>query len=110
LNCGAAADRCDGRARGGLLTIAVAAEHLGENVDLVDQILSNSDNLDERDLMRIHDGSDVGITAITGRGIEAVEELLADIRSWPGGIRQFLIDDHCDPEIIECIMADEAKS
>jgi hypothetical protein len=35
---------------------------------------------------------------------------LADIRSWPGGIRQFLIDDHCDPEIIERIMADEAKS
>jgi hypothetical protein len=95
--------------RGGLFTIAVAAEHLGENVDLVDQILSNSDNLDEGDLMRIHDGSDVGITA-TGRGIEAVEELLADIRSWPGGIRQFLIDDHCDPEIIERITADEAKS
>jgi hypothetical protein len=38
-----------------------------------------------------------------------VEELLADIRTWPGGIRQFLIDDQCDPETMERIMADEAK-
>jgi hypothetical protein len=95
--------------RGGLFTTAVAAKHLGENVDLVDQVLSNSDNLDEGDLAHVHDGTEVGITIITGRGIEALEELLADIRTWPGGIRQFLIDEHCDPETIERIMADEAK-
>jgi hypothetical protein len=95
--------------RGGLFTIAVAAEHLGENVHLVDQVLSNSDNVDDADLTHVHDGSEDGITVITGRGIEAVAELLADIRSWPGGLRQFLVDDHCDPETLELIMADEAK-
>jgi hypothetical protein len=61
------------------------------------------------DLTHVHDGSEEGITVITGRGIEAVEKLLADIRTWPGGLRQFLIDDHCDPETMELIMADEAK-
>ena len=95
--------------RGGLTTIAVAAKHLGENVDLVEHILSNSDNVDYADLMHVDDGSEEGITVITGRGVEAVEELLADIRTWPGGIRQFLIDDRCDPETLELIMADEAK-
>jgi hypothetical protein len=96
--------------RGGLFTIAVAAKRLGENVDLVDHILSNSDNVDYGDLTHIDDGSEDGITAVTGRGIESVKELLADIRTWPGGIRQFLIDDHCDPETVECIMADEANA
>jgi hypothetical protein len=95
--------------REGLFTIAVAAKHLGENVDLIDHILSNSDNVGDADLTRVHDGSEAGITVITGRGIEAVEELLADIRTRPGDLRQFLIDDQCDPETMELIMADEAK-
>jgi hypothetical protein len=72
-------------------------------------ILSNPDNVDYGDLTHIDDGSENGITAITERGIESAGELLADIRTWPGGIRQFLVDDHCDPETVERIMADEAK-
>jgi hypothetical protein len=95
--------------RGGLFTIAAAAKHIDENVELVDIVLSNSDNVDYGDLAHIDDGSEDGITAVTGRGIESVEDLLADIRTWPGGVRQFLIDDQCDPETMERIMADEAK-
>lgn len=95
--------------RGGLYTIAAAAKRLGENEELVDIVLSNPDNVDYGVLTHIDDGSEDGIAAITGRGIESVEELLADVRTWPGGIRQFLIDDQCDPETLERIMADEAK-
>ena len=95
--------------RAGMFTIAAAAKRLGENVDLVDHILSNPDNVDYADLTHIDDGSEGGIAAVTGRGVESVEELLADIRTWPGGIRQFLIDDHCDQETVDRIMADEAK-
>jgi hypothetical protein len=32
------------------------------------------------------------------------------VRSWEGGVRQFLLDEQCDPEKIERIMADEPKS
>jgi hypothetical protein len=38
------------------------------------------------------------------------QEFLADIRTWDGGIRQFLIDEQCDQGKIERIMADEPKS
>ena len=95
--------------RAGLFTIAVAAKHLGENLDLVDLILNTSDNVGYGDLTHVDDGSEYGVKVITGRGIEALGELLADIRTWPGGVRQFLIDDNCDPETLESIMADEAK-
>jgi hypothetical protein len=43
----------------------------------------------------------------TDRGIECLQELLADIRTWEGGIREFLRHEQCDPKIIENIMADE---
>ena len=48
-----------------------------------------------------------GVTALTQRGIECIKELLADIRTWKGGMRQFLVDQHCDPKMIERVMADE---
>ena len=32
------------------------------------------------------------------------------IRTWEGGVRQFLVDEQCDPKKIERIMADEPKS
>ncbi len=46
---------------------------------------------------------------MTENGIEELQSLLADIRTWDGGIREFLIDTQCDPEIIERIMADKMK-
>ncbi len=45
----------------------------------------------------------------TDRGIESLQEFLADVRTWNGGIRQFLIDQQCDPGAIERIMAEEQK-
>ncbi|WP_392714491.1 hypothetical protein [Rhizobium ruizarguesonis] len=41
------------------------------------------------------------ITTFTERGIESLKEFLADIRTWNGGVRQFLADEQCDPEKIE---------
>jgi hypothetical protein len=95
--------------RGPIFTLAAAARRMGENVELVEEVTANSDNVDYGEIVHIHDGSENGLTGLTERGVECVEELLADIRTWPGGIRQFLIDQHCDEDIIERIMADEAK-
>ncbi|AGS20620.1 hypothetical protein REMIM1_CH00770 [Rhizobium etli bv. mimosae str. Mim1] len=49
------------------------------------------------------------IRSLTENGIDDLQNLLADIRTWDGGIRQFLIDEQCVPEMIERVMADEAS-
>lgn len=33
--------------------------------------------------------------------------MLTEARNWTGGLRGFLVADHCDPEAIERIMAKE---
>ncbi len=40
-----------------------------------------------------------------------LQNLLADIhiRTWDGGIRQFLVDEQCDPDVVERVMAAELK-
>ena len=70
----------------------------------------NDDNIDYGEMIYVHDGAEEGNTAITERGIESLQEFLADVRSWRGGIRQFLIDQDCEPDVIERIMADEPKT
>ena len=53
--------------------------------------------------------TDDRIKAFTDRGIECLQELIADIRTWNGGIREFLCKEQCDPETFERIMAEEKK-
>jgi hypothetical protein len=87
-------------------TIEYVATLIGENLELLEEIVSNSDNIDYGEMIHVYEGS----TTFTDRGIESLQEFLADVRSWEGGVRQFLLDEQCDPEKIERIMADEPKS
>lgn len=91
-------------------TIEYVAMLIGENLELLEEIASNSDNIDYGEMIHVYDGTDEGSTTFTDRGIESLQEFLADVRSWEGGVRQFLLDEQCDPEKIERIMADEPKS
>ncbi len=91
-------------------TIDYVASLIAENIELLLQIASNSGNIDCGDIICVHDGSEDGITTFTERGIESLQELITDIRIWEGGVRQFLIDEQCDPEKIEHIIADEPVS
>jgi transposase len=91
-------------------TIDYVASLIGENLEFIQEIASNSDNIDYGEMIHAYDGTEEGITTFTERGIESLKEFLADIRTWDGGVRQFLIDEQCDPERIERIMADEPKS
>ena len=86
------------------------AESIGESRELIGAVTSNSDNIDHGEMIHVHDGTDEGMTTFTDRGVESLKELLADIRTWEGGLRQFLTDQMSEPEIIERIMADETKS
>lgn len=92
-----------------VFSLAHVAGMIGENPELLEVIAANSDNIDYGEMIDVVDGTEAGIKTFTERGIENLQELLADIRSWPG-IRQFLINEQCEPELIERIMAEQPVS
>ena len=91
-------------------SLAHVATMIEENRALIEIVAANSDNIDYGEMIHIIDGTEEGVTAFTARGIESLQEFLEDVRSWPGGIRQFLVDQECNPDLIGRIMADERKS
>ncbi|NTF63383.1 hypothetical protein [Rhizobium rhizogenes] len=88
-------------------TLKEVAVMIGENLELLEEVTANSDNIAEGELVYVRDGSEDGTKGLTENGIDDLRDLLADIRTWDGGIRQFLVDEQCDPETIERVMADE---
>ncbi|MDA0653236.1 MAG: hypothetical protein O3C49_08170 [Proteobacteria bacterium] len=92
-----------------LYAINYVAEIIGENIALIEVVSANSDNIDHGEMATIWTGPDQAITAFTDRGIESLKEFLADVRSWPGGMREFLVNEKCDPELIKRIMAREPR-
>jgi hypothetical protein len=64
-------------------TIDYVATLIGENLELIQKVASNSDNIDYGEMIHAHDGSEEGITTFTERGIESLKEFLADIRTCP---------------------------
>jgi hypothetical protein len=85
------------------------AKMIGESVELIEVVSWNSDNIDYGEMIHVHDGTEEGITTFTDRGIESLQEFLAEVRTWNGGIRQFLGNEQCAPDMIERIMATEQK-
>lgn len=88
-------------------TLEKVAQRTGENLELLKTVTANSDNIDYGEMVWVNDGTEEGITTLTDRGIECLMDLLKDIRSWPGGIREFLENERCEPDEIARIMADE---
>nr|WP_234888139.1 hypothetical protein [Rhizobium rhizogenes] len=58
-------------------TIDYVASLIGENLELLQEIASNSDNIDYGEMIHAHDGSQEGVTTFTDRGIESLKEFLA---------------------------------
>ncbi|NOV21647.1 MULTISPECIES: hypothetical protein [Ensifer] len=92
-----------------IYTLKEIADMIGENLELLEEVTSNLDNIAEGEMVQVRDGSEYGTRGLTGDGVEGLQELLADIRTWDGGIRQFLVDEQCDPDVVERVMADEMK-
>lgn len=92
-----------------IYTLKEVAGMIGENLELIEEVTANSDNIAEGELVYVRDGSEDGTKGLTDNGVDDLRDLLADIRTWDGGIRQFLLDERCDPDMIERVMADEAK-
>src|SRR3546814_6037647 len=72
-------------------TIKAIADLIDEDMELLEEITYNSDNIDYGEMIHIEDGSEDGMTGFTDRGIECIEELLRDARSWKGGLLSFLV-------------------
>lgn len=68
------------------------------HLELIEEVTANS----EGELVYARDGSEDDTKGLTENGI-------ADIRTWDGGTRQFLVDEQCDPEMIERVMVDEVR-
>ena len=92
-----------------ICVIDYVAKRIGENLELLEEIAGNSDNIDYGEMIDVVTGPDRAITAFTSRGIENLQEFLAEIRTWQGGMRQFLIEQNCDPARIDRIMANEPR-
>ena len=82
------------------------AQMIGESLDLS----WNSDNIDGGEMIHVLNGTEESLTAFTDRGVACLQELFADIRTWDGGIHKFLLDEQCDPDVIERIRAYEKKA
>lgn len=91
-------------------SIDYVAKTIGESPELIEVVSWNSDDIDFGEMIHVHDGTEEGITTFTDRGIESLQEFLADVRTWHGGIRQFLIDRQCEPDVIERIMANKEET
>lgn len=92
-----------------IYTLSQVAGMISENLELIEEITANFDNISEGELVYVSDGSEDGTKGLTLNGIEELQSLLADIRTWDGGIREFLVETQCDPEITDRIMVDEMK-
>jgi hypothetical protein len=75
-----------------VFSIDHVARMIDESLELIEVVSSNSDNIDYGEMIEVHQGTDESITTFTERGVECLQEFLADVRTWDGGIRQFLID------------------
>lgn len=91
-------------------SIDEVARRIGESLELLEIISWNDDNIDYGEMIRVHNGTDESLVTFTQRGIESLQEFLADVRTWDGGIRQFLIDEQCEPDVIKAIMAHEKNA
>ncbi|MQX90524.1 hypothetical protein [Sinorhizobium meliloti] len=71
------------------------SRHLFDQLDvLADHLsdLASSDNISEGELLYVRDDSEYGTMGLTENSVEELQNLLADIRTWDGGIRRFLVD------------------
>ncbi|AEG58127.1 hypothetical protein [Sinorhizobium meliloti] len=87
-----------------VFTISHVAEMLGEDRELLEAIVSNSDNLTYGSIISDVHGDDETITALTDDGIDELRQMLADARRSPEAWSDFL-DCLVDEEVIARVTA-----
>lgn len=91
-----------------IYTLKHIAEMIGENLELLKEVTANSEISARANCFMSATAANTARRPERERRARA-QNLLADIRTWDGGIRQFLVDEQCDPDVVERVMADEMK-
>jgi hypothetical protein len=81
-------------------SIAHVASRLGEDLGLLEAIVSNDDNLSYGNIVSVHIGPDDYITALTDDGVHELRDMLASARVSVEEWYSFLDDFVDEPDII----------
>ncbi|MBA9034351.1 hypothetical protein HNR29_004914 [Rhizobium leguminosarum] len=83
-----------------VFTISHVAEMLGEDLELLEAIVSNSDHLTYGSIISVVHGDDETITALTDDGIDELNQMLSAARRSPEAWNDFLDSFVDDEELI----------
>lgn len=86
-------------------TIGYVAKMLGEDVELLEAIISNDDNLTYGNIVSVYAGADETVAALTDDGIEELEDMIRDARITTKTWHEFLEDFVDDAELVARIKA-----
>lgn len=86
-------------------TIDYVGRKLGEDVELLEAIISNDDNLTHGNIVSVYAGADETVTALTDDGIEELEDMIRDARITTQTWHEFLEDFVDDAELVARIKA-----
>ena len=86
-------------------TIDYVARKLGEDVELLEAIISNDDNLTYGNIVSVYAGADEPVTAMTDDGIEELTDMIRDARITTETWHEFLEDFVDDTELVTRIKA-----
>ena len=78
---------------------------LGEDVELLEAIISNDDNLTYGNIVSVYAGADETVTALTDDGIEELKQMIRDARMTTALWHEFLEDFVDDAELVARIKA-----
>ena len=86
-------------------TIDYVARKLGEDVQLLEAIISNDDNLTYGNIVSVYAGADETVNALTDDGIEELKDMIRDARVTTELWHEFLEDFVDDAELVARIKA-----
>lgn len=94
-----------------VFTLSHVAEMLGEDLELLQAIVSNSDNLTYGSIISVIEGDDASVSALTDDGIDELTHMLSEARRSPATWAEFLDDFEilADPDAIARIKAKSTR-
>ena len=86
-------------------TIGHVAKMLGEDIELLEAIISNDNNLTYGNIVSVYAGADETVTALTNDGIEELKDMIRDARITIELWHEFLEDFVDDADLVARIKA-----
>jgi hypothetical protein len=94
---------------GRVYTLEYVATLLGENLEMLEAIVSNDDNLTYGSIVSVSTGPDESITSLTDDGVDELGRMITDARRSPAEWDEFLESFVGDQDIINRIKAQNPR-